>query len=204
MGLGSRSCGTSSNCTAAGRRGQRGRGPGRDLYRLASRHRPTLPLPARELTPTGRSAIRCRRGANVRVVLVDDERDAREVLAGCCGAQGPRCARRMGPGGRLAMIEMRPPRDRGDVGMPEQDGYAFMKRVRGLAPARATPAIALTAYARNADGERALAAGYQLHVAKPLDPRTIVEAVHRAVRSAAATRPTCSFPLSLQRQRGGG
>ena len=85
----------------------------------------------------------------------------------------------------LALIEQRAPDVIvADIGMPDEDGYAFIEQVRQLTPAKATPAIALTAYARKEDGQRALAAGYQLHVPKPFDPRTIVEAVHRAVASS--------------------
>jgi CheY-like chemotaxis protein len=70
-----------------------------------------------------------------------------------------------------------------DIGMPDQDGYAFIHKVRQIAPDRGglAPAIALTAYARKEDRERALAAGFQLHVSKPFNPRVVVEAVARLV-----------------------
>src|SRR5205085_1127388 len=70
-----------------------------------------------------------------------------------------------------------------DVGMPGEDGYAFMQRVRArLTPRGVHPAaIALTAYAGAADRERALAAGFQRHVPKPFDPRTLTLVVAELV-----------------------
>jgi CheY-like chemotaxis protein len=58
-----------------------------------------------------------------------------------------------------------------DVAMPGQDGYALIRRIRTLASDLArTPAIALTAYARNEDRERALVEGFNAHLSKPVDP----------------------------------
>jgi len=64
-----------------------------------------------------------------------------------------------------------------DIGMPREDGYALVRRVREL-PAEAggqTPALALTAYTSDVDVKRALAAGFQGHVSKPVDPDALVE-----------------------------
>ena len=66
-----------------------------------------------------------------------------------------------------------------DIGMPGGDGYELIERVRELPEERGghTPAAALTAYAGPADCARALAAGFQLHVAKPVDPAELAAAV---------------------------
>jgi signal transduction histidine kinase/ActR/RegA family two-component response regulator len=66
-----------------------------------------------------------------------------------------------------------------DIGMPGQDGYAFIEKVRGSEAARVSsiPAAALTAFAREEDRQRALQAGFQLHLAKPIDPLSLVAAV---------------------------
>ena len=66
-----------------------------------------------------------------------------------------------------------------DISMPDEDGYALIRRIRALAdPARAhTPAIALTALARKEDRRDALDAGYQLHMTKPIDPGALTKAV---------------------------
>jgi CheY-like chemotaxis protein len=63
--------------------------------------------------------------------------------------------------------------------MPEQDGYVLIRNVREHAEARvrAIPAAALTAYARTDDRERAIAAGFQLHVTKPVDPANLLQVV---------------------------
>ena len=72
-----------------------------------------------------------------------------------------------------------------DIGMPDEDGYQFMSRVRALPPERGglVPAIALTGYATRKDRERALAAGYQLHLAKPVEPEDLVAAIANLVVS---------------------
>jgi CheY-like chemotaxis protein len=66
-----------------------------------------------------------------------------------------------------------------DIAMPEVDGYAFIRRVRALAPEAGgrTPAVALTALARPKDRVRALSAGFQTHLPKPVDPSELVLAV---------------------------
>jgi len=66
-----------------------------------------------------------------------------------------------------------------DIGMPEQDGYHFIREVRRL-PSSAggrIPAVALTAFARSEDRTRALLAGYQIHLAKPIEPRELLVTV---------------------------
>jgi CheY-like chemotaxis protein len=68
-----------------------------------------------------------------------------------------------------------------DIGMPELDGYDLIEKIRGAAPA--PPALALTAYAAAADVERARAAGFQQHLAKPVTPDHLVEAVAGLVRA---------------------
>jgi CheY-like chemotaxis protein len=66
-----------------------------------------------------------------------------------------------------------------DIGMPHEDGYALMRQVRALPADQGgqIPALALTAYARSTDAERAFDAGYQRHVSKPVDPLRLVELV---------------------------
>jgi CheY-like chemotaxis protein len=64
-----------------------------------------------------------------------------------------------------------------DIGMPEMDGYMLMRQVRLQASEAQIPAIALTAYAGELDQQQALAAGFQMHVAKPMDPEELVKAI---------------------------
>ena len=64
-----------------------------------------------------------------------------------------------------------------DVGMPEEDGYDLLRQVRAELSASQLPAAALTAFARAEDRKRALLAGFQTHVAKPVDPSELVAVV---------------------------
>ena len=78
-----------------------------------------------------------------------------------------------------------------DIGMPDEDGYALIAKVRALAGDVAqVPAAALTAFARREDAARAIAAGFQRHIAKPVDPaglaRVVAELAGRARPAADA------------------
>lgn len=66
-----------------------------------------------------------------------------------------------------------------DIGMPNEDGYSLIKKLRKLKSKRAkeVPAIALTAYATDDDRARALAAGFQVHLAKPIEPEALVRSI---------------------------
>jgi signal transduction histidine kinase/CheY-like chemotaxis protein len=77
-----------------------------------------------------------------------------------------------------------------DVAMPGEDGYSLLRKVRSLAgsPARAIPAAALTAFARDEDRHDALAAGFQMHLPKPIDAASLVAAVAALGTTAAAGR----------------
>lgn len=108
----------------------------------------------------------------LRVLLVDDEPDARELLVlelSRCGAIA-HAAASAAEALRL-LSELRPDVLISDIGMPEMDGYDLIKAVRQL-PANSggsTPAIALTAYANNQDRRRAFMSGFQAHLAKPIE-----------------------------------
>ncbi len=68
-----------------------------------------------------------------------------------------------------------------DIGMPIEDGYSFLRRVRGLPAGEggSIPAAALTAYAQDEDRQRAFAAGFQEHIAKPVPPERLAHVVAR-------------------------
>ena len=118
--------------------------------------------------------------AGLRVLVVDDEQDARELIErvlGDCGAQVFGAA---GAVQALAQIVLQRPHVLVcDIGMPEVDGYELLKRVRALGAQSggALPAIALTAFARAEDRERALQAGFSAHLAKPVELSALVVAV---------------------------
>ena len=75
-----------------------------------------------------------------------------------------------------------------DIGMPDENGYAVMRKVRALPPDKgaAIPAIALTAYGRAEDRIRALAAGFQMHVAKPVEPDELAVVILSLLRRVGA------------------
>jgi PAS domain S-box-containing protein len=108
----------------------------------------------------------------LRVLVVDDEIDARTLLSAMlerCGAQvvAVSSARE----GLESVESWQPDVLIADIGMPVEDGYGLIKKVRALPKDRGgqTPALALTAYARTEDRVRALSEGYQVHLAKPVD-----------------------------------
>ena len=113
----------------------------------------------------------------VRVLVVDDEEDARELLQVVLETRG--VVVRLAPNAAAAMLELEPFRPDvivSDIGMANEDGYAFIQKVRTSASeqTRKIPAIALTAYAMAEDRNRALLAGFNLHLTKPADPRALL------------------------------
>jgi len=120
----------------------------------------------------------------LRLLIVDDEPDARELLAAAFTQMGARVQVVSSADEAMAAIaHHRPHLVISDIGMPGQDGYALLQRLRAAeaGSGRRLPAVALTAYATADDVKRAVAAGYDLHVAKPVDAltlaRTLVELV---------------------------
>jgi PAS domain S-box-containing protein len=116
--------------------------------------------------------------AGLHVLVVDDEADARDLARLAFEQAGARVS--VASSAREALATM----DRGrvdvlvsDIGMPGANGYVLLESVRARGADAQVPAIALTAYARLEDRERALKAGFQLHVPKPIDPLRLVRAV---------------------------
>lgn len=118
--------------------------------------------------------------AGVRVLVVDDELDARELLTTALGEYGAEVIAVATAGEAIDVIKQLQPNVLvSDIGMPEEDGYALIRRVRVLDPKRGgqIPAVALTAYARAEDRTEALLAGFQQHVSKPVDPAELAVVV---------------------------
>ena len=116
----------------------------------------------------------------LRVLVVDDEADTRELLRELLARRGSEVTTAESAAAALEEIgRSRPDVLVSDIGMPEEDGYSLIRKVRsseGQSGAR-IPAVALTAYARAEDRVRALSAGFQVHVPKPVDPVELIVVV---------------------------
>jgi len=137
---------------------------------------------AREVKHTPQAEVRARlRGAVV--LIVDDDPDAREVVAAILRHFGAKVI--VATSVSTAMVALRREEQvdvlLADLGMPVEDGYDLIRQVRESAVPRiaAMPAAALTAYTTEEDRERVLAAGFQFHLAKPVDPAVLVATVER-------------------------
>ena len=118
----------------------------------------------------------------IRVLVVDDDADGRDMMAAALKDFGARV--RAVATSRTALAVLRkqafnPHILLADLAMPDVDGYELIRSVRMLDAdtARAVPAIAVTAYATPADRVRALEAGYQAHISKPIDPSVIAASI---------------------------
>lgn len=113
----------------------------------------------------------------ITVLVVDDEVDARELVAFILEAAGARVDLAASTAEALEILETsQPDLIVADIGMPVEDGYALLRRVRAMPgrDAASLPALALTAYARAEDRHQAFSAGFQSHVTKPVEPHDLV------------------------------
>jgi PAS domain S-box-containing protein len=121
--------------------------------------------------------------AGARLLVVDDQNDARELIVTVLEDAGAIVTQAHTVLAALAALATHPT-DLviSDIGMPEEDGYSFIARLRqSEPPIRDLPAIAVTAFARVEDRVRALGAGFNEHVSKPIDPGALVEVAARFV-----------------------
>jgi len=130
---------------------------------------------------------RVRELRDVRVLVVDDDEDSRDMLTMVFERYGAAVERAASAAEAIAVIEQRRPHILlSDVGMPGEDGHALIRRVRAAERDSGLflPAIALTGYASAEDGARALDAGFQLHIPKPVDPAELLVLVSRLLDGA--------------------
>lgn len=124
----------------------------------------------------------------IRVLVVDDEADMRALASMVLRQAGAEVKLAASAGEALAVLQ-----DSGidvlvsDIGMSEMDGYRLIRQVRSIEQelAEPIPAIALTAYAAESDRKQALSAGFQKHLAKPVEPDTLIEAIATLVKPPA-------------------
>jgi PAS domain S-box-containing protein len=111
----------------------------------------------------------------VRVLVVEDDFDARILIRRMLEDAGAQVTDTSDVDSAIACIEAeRPAVVVSDIALPHQDGYDLIRRIRERHRADVLPAIALTAFARDEDRSKALDAGYQAHLSKPIDPRQLV------------------------------
>ena len=142
-----------------------------------------LPLPVDDVPPAPKPAAVYRKLENApsrlinlvgrRILVVDDEADARDLLAEILGHAGATVAVVSSADEALETLRRwRPDVLVSDIGMPGDDGYVLIRKVRALSAEEGglVRALALTAYARSEDRALALEAGFHTHIAKPVDP----------------------------------
>lgn len=125
------------------------------------------------------------------VLVVDDDQDTRDVIGILLEKAGASVTTMDSSAKALAALE----RLRAhiliiDIGLPGEDGYAFIRKARALLDGQGerTPAVALTAYSRREDQERALSAGFDIHMPKPPKPTELIDLVARLTGRIAAER----------------
>ncbi|HEY9763290.1 MAG TPA: ATP-binding protein [Trichocoleus sp.] len=123
--------------------------------------------------------------AGLHILVVDDEMDIRDVVAFVLEQAGARVRMAASATEALSLLKQDLPDVLVcDIGMPEQDGYSLIRQVRNLATPQGEKiaAIALTAYAGVLNEQKALAAGFQRHIAKPVAPDALIQAVAEVAR----------------------
>jgi signal transduction histidine kinase/CheY-like chemotaxis protein len=126
--------------------------------------------------------------AGLRILVIDDEPDARELVQSVLiDASADAFIAASADEGLALLKSRRPDVIVSDIGMPDRDGYQFIRDVRSLpiADGGRTPAIALTAFARSEDRTRAMIAGYQVHVSKPIEPQELVATIKSLAGNSA-------------------
>jgi len=155
----------------------------------------TVRMPVRTIEPRKADAVPPPESVKGRlagrdILVVDDDLDTRELLASVFEDAGGRVRSAASSGEALALtLDRIPEAVVSDLGMPGEDGYTFMERLRdALGDQIPKVRIALSAFAGPRDRDRALAAGFQHHVAKPVDPHALVRLLDELLTDSAGAR----------------
>jgi PAS domain S-box-containing protein len=158
-------------------------GPG-----LGSEFVVTLPTAQASATEEFRRARSPSALAGVRVLLAEDDADSAAALTAILNLRGCESRTAQTAAECLRIIKEWPADVLlCDVGLPDDDGYSLLRRLRALPQGSHVPAIALTALARDEDRARALAAGFRAHVSKPFEVERLMSEISSAVESAGAS-----------------
>jgi signal transduction histidine kinase/CheY-like chemotaxis protein len=156
----------------------------------------TVRLPTMAVASLGADGARAagpgpRALAGIRVLLIEDEPDSRDLARAALTRFGAQVSAASSSAEAVHVVlsatpETMPQVVVSDIGMPVEDGYVFIQQLRALPPERGgrIPAVSVTGYSTPGDVDRALAAGFQLHLAKPVDPLALIEAVAKLSREA--------------------
>ncbi|MEI6368275.1 MAG: response regulator [Nostocales cyanobacterium ELA608] len=139
------------------------------LLNVNSKENQSSPSPEQNLDLTG-----------IRVLIIDDDPDSRELVLMVIAQAGAEAITVASATEFLNVLEsFQPDVVVSDIGMQEVDGYTLLRQVRSLSPEQGgqVPAIALTAYAAEIDRQQAIAAGFQKHIVKPIEPDKLVVAI---------------------------
>jgi signal transduction histidine kinase/ActR/RegA family two-component response regulator len=148
------------------------------------------PVPAATVIRASLSGLPTLEG--LRVLVVDDEADARDLIGVILRRRGATVEAAASVAEALEAVERaRPDVVVSDISMPESDGYQLVRelRRREATAGAALPAVALTAYARTQDHARSIAAGFQVHLAKPVEPDDLILAVANLAGRTASGHP---------------
>src|SRR5690606_10464982 len=146
---------------------------------LGSTFTVTLPFGAEEAlaAPVSEGTV-ARTIRGVRVLLIEDDDDAREACASMLRGQGAEVrAAESAEAGLAALESFEPQVILSDIAMPGDEGYSFVQKLRQTSRARESPVAALTAIATDEDRQRSLEAGFDLHLAKPIDAERLAIAI---------------------------
>jgi PAS domain S-box-containing protein len=139
------------------------------LINVNSKADQSSPWPEQNLDLTG-----------IRVLIIDDDPDSRELISMVIAQAGAEATTVASAAEFLNVLEsFQPDVVVSDIGMPQVDGYTLLRQVRSLSPDQGgqVPAIALTAYAGEIDRQQAIAAGFQKHIVKPIEPDKLMVAI---------------------------
>jgi CheY-like chemotaxis protein len=147
--------------------------------------RRTAPLLTGERATLGtrssqQSMIAPNRLSGLIILLVEDDPDSREIIRLTLHTYGAEIIESGCAAEAMEQLRQRVPDVLiSDIGLPEEDGFSLIRRVRNLPPHQGgfVPALALTAFARPSDSDRAIQEGFHQHLAKPAAPAALVEAV---------------------------
>jgi CheY-like chemotaxis protein len=127
--------------------------------------------------------------AGARVLVVDDEKDTLEIVSMLIRSHGAETAAAASvPEAMERLVQFRPDAVVSDLAMPGEDGHVFIRKVRALPADRggAVPALALSAHVYGEDRERALAAGFNAFLPKPVGPRALIDCLRALLARAQA------------------